>query len=805
MPVFRPKRPVPFHAIQKVNEELDRLQKLNIITPVDFSEWAAPIVVVKKPGGKVRICADYSTGLNAVLEPHHYPLPTPDDIFSKLAGSKVFSVIDLSDAYLQVEVDDESKKLLTINTHRGLYRFNRLAPGVKSAPGAFQQLMSSLIADINGVESFLDDFIIHTTTDAEHERTLNALFSRLQQFGFRLRLEKCNFGQSSIKFIGHIIDAKGIRPDPAKISAIVQMPCPTDVSQIRSFLGAVNFYGKFVREMHKLRRPLDNLLKKDNPIVWSQQCQEAFINIKKVLQSDLLLTHYNPALNIVVAGDASKTGIGAVIMHQFPDGQMKAVAHASRTLTQAEQNYSQIEKEALALVFAVTKFRRMLLGRQFKLQTDHQPLLKVFGSKKGIPLHTANRLQRWALTLLGFDFKVEYIPTDQFGHADVLSRLINNHAKPDEECVIASICIEEDMNTTLGDTFQNLPVTFEMVHSATNKDKILQQVIQYIQRGWPSVKQITEPNLKIFCSRQESLTIVKGCIMFHDRIIIPAVFRTRILKQIHRGHPGIERMKSVARGIVYWPGIDEEIQNFVRRCSICASSAKSPPQVQPQPWPKADGPWKRIHLDYAGPIKGMYYLVIIDSFSKWPEIFQTRSMTTFSTIGFLNETFARYGIPDTIVSDNGTQFCSSQFKQFCELSGIIHIRTAPYHPQSNGQAERFVDTLKRSLKKIAKGENIPSSDALQTFLQVYRSTPCISLEGKSPAEIMLGRPMKTTLDLLRCTTFQQVSPSPVAYPQRSSSFTVGALVYAKVYTNAKAVFKNQSKIPDQIKEVHLTA
>ncbi|XP_058449173.1 uncharacterized protein K02A2.6-like [Malaya genurostris] len=472
MPVFRPKRPVPFHAIQKVNEELDRLQKLNIITPVDFSEWAAPIVVVKKPGGKVRICADYSTGLNAVLEPHHYPLPTPDDIFSKLAGSKVFSVIDLSDAYLQVEVDDESKKLLTINTHRGLYRFNRLAPGVKSAPGVFQQLMSSLIADINGVESFLDDFIIHTTTDAEHERTLNALFSRLQQFGFRLRLEKCNFGQSSIKFIGHIIDAKGIRPDPTKISAIVQMPCPTDVSQIRSFLGAVNFYGKFVREMHKLRRPLNNLLKKDNPFVWSQQCQEAFINIKKVLQSDLLLTHYNPALNIVVAGDASKTGIGAVIMHQFPDGQMKAVAHASRTLTQAEQNYSQIEKEALALVFAVTKFRRMLLGRQFKLQTDHQPLLKVFGSKKGIPLHTANRLQRWALTLLGFDFKVEYIPTDQFGHADVLSRLINNHAKPDEECVIASICIEEDMNTTLGDTFQNLPVTFEMVHSATNKDKI---------------------------------------------------------------------------------------------------------------------------------------------------------------------------------------------------------------------------------------------------------------------------------------------------------------------------------------------
>ncbi|XP_062711283.1 uncharacterized protein K02A2.6-like [Aedes albopictus] len=688
-PVFRPKRP-----------------------EVDFSEWAAPIVVVKKPGGKVRICADYSTGLNAVLEPHHYPLPTPDDIFSKLAGSKIFSVIDLSDTYLQVEVDDESKKLLTINTHRGLFQFNRLAPGVKSAPGAFQQLMSSMIAGLEGVESFLDDFIVHTKTEAEHEETLQALFTRLQQFGFNLRLEKCKFGQTSIKFIGHIVGPEGIRPDSAKISAIVQMPRPTDVNQVRSFLGAVNIYGKFVREMHQLRRPLDNLLKKDSKFVWSPQCQEAFINIKKVFQSDLLLTHYNPSLDIIVAGDASKTGIGAVIMHQFPDGQIKAFAHASRTLTQSEQNYSQMEKEALALVFAVPKFRRMLLGCHFNLQTDHQPLLKIFGSKKGIPLHTANRLQRWALTLLGFDFAVEYIPTDQFGHADVLSRLINNHEKPDEEVVVAAVGIEEEMDSTLCDTFNNLPVTFEMVRSATKKDKFLQQVVAYINTGWPSIKQISDPDLKTFHSRRESLSTVKDCIMFSDRIVVPAVFRSRILKQLHRGHPGIERMKSVARSIVYWPGIDEDIQDFVRRCSICASAAKSPPQVQPQPWSKAEGPWKRIHLDYAGPIDGMSYLVIVDSFSKWPEIFQTRSTTASSTIGILRETFARFGVSDTIVSDNGSQFCSSEFQQFCEYSGIIHIRTAPYHPQSNGQAERFVDTLKRSLRLIVEANNKTKQDTV---------------------------------------------------------------------------------------------
>ncbi|XP_055590022.1 uncharacterized protein K02A2.6-like [Uranotaenia lowii] len=697
-PVFRPKRPVPFHAVPKVDEELDRLQRLNIITPVDYSDWAAPIVSVRKPGGKIRVCADNSTGLNAVLKPHQYPLPTPEDIFSKLSGSKVFSIIDLSDAYLQVEVDDDSKRMLTINTHRGLFQFNRLPPGVKSAPGAFQQLMSKMIAGLEGVDSFLDDFIIYSASREQHDRILEELFKRIQDYGFHLRPEKCNFYQSEIRYLGFIINADGIKPDPAKVASIVSMPQPKDVSELRSFLGAANFYGKFVREIHRIRQPLDDLLKKDKKFVWSAQCNEAFETIKKVLQSDLLLTHYNPSLELIVAGDASKKGIGAVIMHRFPDGQLKAIAHASKTLTSTEQNYSQVEKEALALVFAVTKFRRMLLGRQFTLQTDHQPLLKVFGLKKGIPLHTANRLQRWALSLLGFDFNVEYISTDKFGYADVLSRLISNHQKPEEEYVVASISLEEDVNESLEDCFTSLPVNFKMVSAATRKDATLQQVVQFIDNGWP--RKIENPKLKAFHSRRESLSVVNGCIMMEDRVVVPEFYSQRILRQLHRGHQGMERMKAIARSVVYWPNIDNDIQDLVRRCDICASAAKSPPHFQPQPWPRADGPWKRIHLDYAGPLDGMYYLVIVDSYSKWPEIFQTRSTTAAVTIRFLLETFARFGIPETLITDNGTQFCSSEFKKMCEQLGIIHIRTAPYHPQSNGQAERFVDTLKRSLRKI---------------------------------------------------------------------------------------------------------
>ncbi|XP_065076057.1 uncharacterized protein K02A2.6-like [Ochlerotatus camptorhynchus] len=225
--VFCSKRPVPFNTIPLVDAELTRLQSLGIITPFDFSEWAAPIVAVRKPNGKVRICADYSTGLNEALEANHYPLPTPEEIFAQLNESTIFSIIDLSDAYLQVEVDEESKKFLTINTHRGLFQFNRLAPGLKSAPGTFQRLVDSMIADIPGVRSFLDNAIIFGRTWEEHKASLDKLLQRLGENGFHVKQEKFHFFHTEIRYLGHIVDRNGIRPDPENLQAIASIPAPT--------------------------------------------------------------------------------------------------------------------------------------------------------------------------------------------------------------------------------------------------------------------------------------------------------------------------------------------------------------------------------------------------------------------------------------------------------------------------------------------------------------------------------------------------------------------------------------------------
>ncbi|XP_058837817.1 uncharacterized protein K02A2.6-like [Topomyia yanbarensis] len=704
-PVFRAKRPVAYAVHSSVDNELDRLERAKIITPVDFSDWAAPIVVVRKTNGSIRICGDYSTGLNNALQPHQYPLPLPEEIFNKLANCTV-------------EVDESSRELLTINTHRGLYRYNRLTPGVKAAPGAFQQLIDTMLAGLPHTCGYLDDVVVGgviclTATD----------FARIHQ----------RFKPST-----------------------------------KGGLGAINYYGKFVPSMRTLRYPLDELLKADAKFEWTEKCQAAFNKFKEVLKSDLLLTHYNPSLDIVVSADASSVGVGATLSHKFPDGTLKVVQHASRALTAAEKNYSQPDREGLAIIFAVTKFHKMLFGRRFHLQTDHEPLLRIFGSKKGIPVYTSNRLQRWALTLLLYEFTIEYVPTAKFDNADILSRLINQHVRPEEDYVIASVSLENDLR---------------IVQQSTQSDPITKAVYRYLIDGWP--KTVTDAELKRFYARRESLTTVQGCILFGDRLVIPSPHRKRSLQQLHRGHPGIQRMKAIARSYVYWPTLDNDIVDYVKSCHQCAMAAKTPPKSAPLSWPKSTKPWQRVHLDYAGPIDGEYYLVVVDSFSKWPEIVQTRSITTAATIKIIRELFARLGMPETLVSDNGSQFTSAEFQSYCTDNGIEHLTTAPFHPQSNGQAERFVDTFKRSIKKIKEGR-ATMREALSTFLLTYRSTPCFSSpDGKSPAEVMFGRPIRTSLDLLR------PPPDSVQFEQPSESRPLKRECKAKDPVYAKVFVKNQ--------------
>ncbi|KIH69313.1 reverse transcriptase [Ancylostoma duodenale] len=318
-PVFKACRPVPHAAVEAVEKELDRLLEMNVITPVTHSEWAAPIVCLRKSNGKLRVCADFSTGLNKALESFDYPLPVPGDIFATLNEGAVFLQIDLSDAYLQIELSDESKKMVVINTHRGLFQYNRLPFGIKTAPGIFQQVMNKMVAGLRGVATYLDDILVCGRTEQEHMENLLASFERIAEYGFNVRIEKCSFAKPEIRYLGFIVDRNGRRPNPEKIEAIKSMVEPKNVGQLRAFLGMMTYYAAFMPTMKDFCGPLDALLKKDVKWEWTSKQQTAFEKLKKALSSELNLAHYDPRQKIVVAADACDYGIGCVISHRYAD------------------------------------------------------------------------------------------------------------------------------------------------------------------------------------------------------------------------------------------------------------------------------------------------------------------------------------------------------------------------------------------------------------------------------------------------------------------------------------------------------
>ncbi|BHF68967.1 hypothetical protein SprV_0301200800 [Sparganum proliferum] len=384
-PVFKQSRRVPFAVQPSVEAELERLQAKDIIYPTNYSAWAAPVVSVKKPNGQIRLCADYSTGLNDALEDYHYPLPTLEQIFATLNGGKVFARIDLSEAYLQIEVDGKSQELLTINTYKGLFRYTRLNYGVKTAPSVFQQIMDTMLTNVPGTIAYLDDILVVGSSEEELTQRLDQVVDNLIDYGLKINMEKSEFLRKEIHYLGFIINKNGRAPDPERVKAFQNMKVPKNTKELQSFMGLVSYYGPFITGLHSLKPPLSRLLCKDVEFVWSPECQKAFDAIKTKICDSTMLSHFEADKETIVQADASDYGLGGVLLQKDADGRVQPIMHAARSLTKEERNYSQIEKEALAIIFAVQRFHLFIYGRPFTLHTDHQPLKFILGTNRGVP------------------------------------------------------------------------------------------------------------------------------------------------------------------------------------------------------------------------------------------------------------------------------------------------------------------------------------------------------------------------------------------------------------------------------------
>jgi len=424
------------------------------------------------------------------------------------------------------------------------------------------------------------------------------------------------------------------------------------------------------------------------------------------------------------------------------DGTEKPIAFASRTLTAAERNYSQIEKEGLACVYGVKKFHAYLFGHPFVLYTDHKPLMHLFGAERAVPSQASARIQRWALTLAMYEYTMAFKPTTAHGNADALSRL----PLPEQPKVTP---LPSELVLLL-DHLQESPTTVHHIRAWTQRDPLLSRVLQFIQSGWPDSCEDVE--LKPFWVRKMELSVQENCIMWGNRVVIPLPGRVSVLQELHDGHPGVSRMKRLARMFVWWPGLDQDIEEAVKSCDSCQSQRPTPPLAPLLPWKWPTRPWARVHLDLAGPFIGHNFLVLIDSHSKWMEVHPLSSTTSLAIIQCLRGIFAQLGLPEQIVTDNAPNLTSSEVEEFLRRNGIKHTLSPPYHPASNGLAERAVQIFKQGLKKMQEGT---LSDRIARFLFTYRNTPQTTT-GMSPAELLFGRRLRSRLDLLKPDLYKRV-------------------------------------------------
>ena len=730
---------------------------------------------VLKGDGRVRICADYKVTVNRFTRLDKYPIPRIEELFASLAGGQTFTKLDLSHAYLQIPLEPDSQQYVIVNTHRGLYRYKRLPFGVASAPAIFQRVMETLLQGIAGVCVYLDDILVTEKSETEHLHNLTQVLNRLQTAGMRLKQQKCAFMLPSVSYLGHVISAEGLRTEESKVKAVVDAPEPKNVAELRSFLGLVNYYGKFLPDLATTLAPLYKLLRQTMTWRWGTQQSKAFQAVKALLQSDRVLTHYDDRQPLVLACDASPYGLGAVLSHHMADGSERPVGYASRTLSKAESNYSQLDKEALAIIFGVRKFHQYLFGYHFEIKTDHKPLTHIFQESRATPTMASGRIQRWALTLGVYDYAIQYREGKAHANADALSRL--PLPTPEAEVPVPAEVVQ------LLEHLDASPVTSSQIRRWTDSDPVLSKVRDLVLTGWPEEGLAVDPELLPFFRRRYELSAEGGCVLRGSRVVIPSKGREPTLEMLHEAHPGIVRMKSLARGYVWWPGIDQQIESRVKQCTACQSSRKEPPPSPLHPWAWPAKPWSRVHIDYAGPFQGRMFLLLIDAHSKWLDIYPSNSSTSSSTIESLRKSFATFGLPEVLVLDNAQAFVSAEFTEFLKKNGIKHIRTPPYHPASNGLVERAVQTFKEGMRRLKTGA---VETRLARFLLQYRVTPHSST-GTSPSELMMGRKLRTQLDLLRPSTSNIVHQSQERQKKahdrsaRPRHFTAGDNVYYRNY------------------------
>lgn len=711
-----PCRKVPLRLLKPLKDELDRMESLGVIRKINEpTEFVNSLVIVPKKDGSLRICLDPQY-LNENILREHYYFPTLDEISSKMANAKVFSTLDANKAFWQIQLTNKSSKLTTFNTPFGRYCFLRLPYGINSAPEIFHRSFSELFSDIEGVAVYIDDLIIWGKTKEEHDNRLKKILDRAREKNIRFNLGKCKIGLKEVKYLGHIFSKDGLKPDDDKIQAVLKMKSPTNVKELETFLGMITYISKFIPNASQATTILRDLLKRNTIWNWNANHEEAFEKLKQMLINKPVLQYFDVDSPITLSVDASKDGLGAVLLqNNLP------VAYASKALTETQKRYAQIEKETLAIVFGCTKFHQYIFGKSFTIETDHKPLEAIF--KKSLDKCPA-RLQRMRLRLQPYDFCLKYRPGKELLLADALSRSFMEDAYDS---------FEGDIEVHVDVILQNIPMSNNKMKTfqiETEKDEEMKILKKYITDGWPDSKHMISELAKPYFHFKEELSVANGLILKNTRVVVPKSLRKDMLERIHYSHLGIEKCKNRAREILFWPNMNKEIEDLILNCSTCLRFQKSNPKEPLMPKEVPFGPWEVLGTDLFY-FQGRDFLIVIDYFSKFVEIAELKELSSLAVIKLLKSFFARFGIPKIVYSDNGPQY-SKMYKDFAKRWNFKAETSSPRFPQSNGMVERHLQTVKHMLNKA----EYEGRDPFLTLLE-YRNTP-IAHNLPSPAELMFG-------------------------------------------------------------------
>jgi transposase InsO family protein len=767
-PIRQPLRRHPPAHEDVIRQQVDDLLHQGIIEPAQ-SPWASNIVLVKKKDGSLRMCVDYRQ-VNSVTKKDAYPLPRTDACLDAMSGSVWFSTFDLRQSYHQVPLNPADSDKTAFICRRGMFRYRTMPFGLSNAGATFQRLMDVVLSGLNMFVClvYLDDIIVYSSDLSQHLERLEMVLCRLKEAGLKLKPSKCNLMQKSVSFLGHIVSGNGVATDPCKTSLIAKWPTPTNLKNLRSFLGLSGYYRRFVKDYAKIAAPLNKLSRAGHVFEWTRQCDVAFDSLKTALISPPILAMPDDTGHYILDTDSSDTAIGA-ILSQVQGGHERVIAYGGRSLSRAEINYCITRKELLAMVYFMRYYRQYLLGRKFTVRTDHSAITWLRNTPDPVGQNA-----RWLEVITEYDFDVQHRPGSSHGNADAASRhpcLTRGGCAAC--CPLNARLVNSQTQADVGvPGVQSLLWDNSAISAAQKVDSSFADIYEVVASGatrpdWKTVALWTIQQ-KVYWHQFDRLSLRDGVLcrkfesadghQFTWQVLLPEIYRTQLISLAHTGmtggHLGRSRTEEQVQRRAYWCGWRKDVRNELRKCAPCAQYHRGPQPHQTglNPFPSGE-PFECVSLDITGKHPkssrgNEYILTVMDSFTKWAEAFPIRNHTAPTVARVLvQQVFSRFGTPRRILTDRGPEFESDLFKELCRWFDIDKVRTTAYQPSTNGMLERFHRTLNTMLAKVVCDNQRDWDERVPLVMSAYRGS-VHETTGYSPNFLMFMHENRAPLDLV---------------------------------------------------------